>query len=175
MTKSLLLMRHGKSSWKDKDLPDKKRPLKKRGAEGAEAVGEILKASKLVPELILCSPAKRTEQTAEIVAKKSGYKGDIKFQEPLYMAEPSTIMHALQDLSDKLDRVMVIGHNPGLEALLQILDGKVDSMPTGSLAFLNLDIKSWKDLSFDSNGELIRFWDAEHEDRKEKRDKKDKH
>jgi len=83
--------------------------------------------------------------------------------------------------------VMIVGHNPGLEALLQLLDGKVDSLPTGSLAYLVLDIKHWADLTKSTAGELISFWEPDEikleemeekmtkdKDKKEKKDKKDK-
>ncbi len=143
--------------------------------------------AELVPQVILSSPAQRAKQTAELVAEESKFKGELKFVESYYMGEPEDYIAALKELPDEIERVMIVGHNPGLEALLQLLDGKVDSLPTGSLAYLVLDIKHWADLTKSTAGELISFWEPDEikleemeekmtkdKDKKEKKDKKDK-
>ncbi|MGI6251191.1 MAG: SixA phosphatase family protein [Anaerolineaceae bacterium] len=172
MTKTLLLMRHAKSSWKDKTIPDIKRPLKKRGEEAAAQVGETLKKHELTPQLILTSPAKRAHATAEIVAKKSGYKGDVEVVDEFYMAEPAVFFQKLMTLDEKYDRVMVVAHNPGLEALLQILDGQINSLPTGALADIKLDVQTWADIGLTAGGTVIAFWDPENDPKRKKKDKK---
>jgi len=182
MSKTLLLMRHAKSSWKDKSLKDELRPLKNRGELAAAAMGVILKENELVPQLILSSPAVRARRTADIVAKKCGYKHNIQDVPAFYMAEPPVFFETLKTLDDKLERVLVVAHNPGLEALLQHLDGHVDALPTGALAYLNLDIHHWSELDPSTNADLIGFWDPESDHAKEiedemakdKKDKKDK-
>ena len=163
MTKTLLLMRHGKSSWKDKKIPDYERPLKKRGKAAAVEIGNILRENELIPQAILSSPASRASETAEIVAKESGFAGKITFIDSFYMAEPDVYIDYLKSLDDSLERVMVVSHNPGLEAFMQLLDGRLEALPTGSMAYLCLDINHWSDLSFETDAELIGFWDAETE------------
>lgn len=166
MTKTLLLMRHAKSSWKDKSLPDIKRPLKKRGEEAAERIGRTLRDTGFVPNLIISSPAKRTRQTAEIVAKTAHYKGEIEYVDSFYMGEPNDFYARLKKLPREADKVMVVGHNPGLEALLQHLDGHVDALPTGALALLKLDLKDWSELDMSTAGQLIAFWDPSRDEKK---------
>jgi len=184
MTKTLLILRHAKSSWKNEKLKDFDRPLKRRGEESAKLIGKVLMMAELVPQVILSSPAQRAKQTVELVAEESKFKGELKFVESYYMGEPDDYITALKELPDEIERVMIVGHNPGLEALLQLLDGKVDSLPTGSLAYLVLDIKHWSDLTKSTVGVLISFWEADEIDLKEmeekmgkdkdKKDKKDK-
>jgi len=161
MTKTLLILRHAKSSWKNEKLKDFDRPLKRRGEESAKLIGKVLMMAELVPQVILSSPAQRAKQTVELVAEESKFKGELKFVESYYMGEPDDYITALKELPDEIERVMIVGHNPGLEALLQLLDGKVDSLPTGSLAYLVLDIKHWADLTKSTAGELISFWEPD--------------
>ncbi len=181
MTKTLLILRHAKSSWKNEKLKDFDRPLKRRGEEAASLMGKVLEMAELVPQVILTSPAERAKQTAELVAAESKFKGGLTFVDSFYMGEPENYIKELQGLPDELERVMVVGHNPGLEALLQMLDGKVSSLTTGSLAYVVLDIKHWADLTKATTGELISFWEPDEIDLKEMeekmgkdKDKKDK-
>lgn len=173
MTKTLLIMRHGKSSWKDKSLPDIKRPLKKRGEEDSEVIGKILKHKKLLPNVILTSPAKRARQTAEIVAKEAGIPKRVKLVDTLYMAEVQDIFNVLRDLEGNPNRVMIVGHNPGLEAVLQMLNGCAESLPTGAMAHLRLAVDDWKTLSIDTTGEMADFWNPESEGFEKNADLKD--
>ena len=151
-------MRHAKSSWKEAEIPDHERPLKKRGYKDAEKMGKLLKNKKLIPDLIISSTAERAEKTADEVAKASKYENEIVFTDSLYMAEPSDIMNALKEHAKKQKCVMIIGHNPGLEAFLQILTGKVESLPTASIAYLTVKIDKWSDLSGDNEIKLKNLW-----------------
>lgn len=172
MTKTLLLLRHGKSSWKDKSLPDFKRPLKKRGEEASEAIGKILKNKKLLPDVILTSPAKRAKSTAEIAAKEAGISKRVQEVDALYMAEVRDIFEALRQLEGNPDLVMVVGHNPGLEAALQVLSGHIESLPTGAMACLRLEVEDWKTLSLDTTSELVDFWNPEDDHKEDKKEDK---
>ena len=191
MTKTLLLMRHGKSSWKDKKIPDYERPLKKRGKAASAEIGKILRENELIPQAILSSPALRASETAEIVAKESGFPGKVTFIDSFYMAEPDVYIDYLKGLDDSLERVMIVSHNPGLEAFMQLLDGRLEALPTGSMVYLCLNINHWSNLSFETDAEMIGFWDPETElehkkevlekreremakDKKDKTDKKEK-
>lgn len=164
MTKTLLLMRHGKSSWKEKGLADEKRPLKKRGVESATMIGRTLKVNELVPELILSSPAKRARSTAEVVARESHFPEKVELVDSFYMGEPEDYIQKLRSLSPEINRVLVVGHNPGLEALLQLLDNHINAMPTGSLAIVKLNLPSWDAMTMETDGNIIAFWDPEQKD-----------
>lgn len=171
MTKTLMLLRHAKSSWKDKQLKDFDRPLKKKGEETAELIGKILAHDELLPDIVFCSPAKRAKETVEIVNKHAGYKGSTQYIDALYMGEPSDYIQALRELPDQVNSVMVVGHNPGLEALLQLLEGKVNVLSTGALATLDLELTHWIDLNPSTVGKLTKFWDPDEMDLKEVEEK----
>jgi phosphohistidine phosphatase len=155
--KTLLLMRHGKSSWKDSSLPDYERPLKKRGKKDSAKMGKLLMEENILPKLILCSSAKRARQTAEILMEESHFSGKIKYLESFYMSEPETYVEKLRKLSDTAS-VMIIAHNPGLETFLQMLVDEIDSLPTAAIAQLELPINEWKELDGDTHANLINLW-----------------
>ncbi|GAP22046.1 SixA phosphatase family protein [Leptolinea tardivitalis] len=153
--KTLLLMRHAKSSWKHPELPDQDRPLNKRGEKDSPHMGKFLREKELVPQLILASPAKRVTQTIDGMLTKMNFKGKVEYIDSLYLAEPAAYLSTLQTVPDKFDRVLIVGHNPGLEGLLQILSGQVESLPTASVAHLMLPIDHWSDLKEETRGELV--------------------
>ena len=156
--KRLLLMRHAKSSWSDSDITDKERPLKKKGKKDAAAMGKMLKAKKLEPDLILSSTALRAKETAEILAATCKCKKEVIYLDSLYMAEPSDILQAIEKNGKDKKTVMVIGHNPGLEAFLQIANGKVESLPTASIAYLTAPIDNWSKLDKGDTVKLKKLW-----------------
>lgn len=156
--KKLLIMRHAKSSWKDAEIPDHERPLKKRGLKDAAYIGKVLKNKELVPDKIISSNAVRAADTAAIVADKCGYKKEIDYTDKLYMAESGAILELIHGQPDSIKVLMVIGHNPGMEALVQVLSRKVESLSTASVAYFQTDIKSWKDLKQDPKLKLKKFW-----------------
>ena len=150
--KTLLLMRHGKSLFKDSDVPDFERPLSKRGEKDSVRMGKQLKEKDLVPDVILSSTAVRAARSAEATAEKCGYKGEIVYINDLFLGEPETYLTALNGLNDEdTNTVLVVGHNPGLESLLQMLTDKVKSLPTGAVAILKVPVRSWKAV----NGDII--------------------
>ncbi|MEI8132013.1 MAG: histidine phosphatase family protein [Leptolinea sp.] len=153
--KTLLLMRHAKSSWKHADLSDQDRPLNKRGEKDAPHMGKFIREKELIPQIILASPAKRVSQTIDGMVGKMGFKGEVEYIDSLYLAEPSAYLATLHDIPDNFERVMVVGHNPGLEGLLQILSGQVESLPTASIAHLVLPIEHWTDINGTTRGELV--------------------
>jgi phosphohistidine phosphatase len=156
--KTLLLMRHAKSNWKETDLADHERPLNNRGQKDAPRMGSILLDRELVPQQLLSSSALRARETAEAVAKVSGFQGEIGYLDRLYLAEAEEYMTVLRELQDTIERVMVIGHNPGLETLLQLLTNRTESLPTAVIAHLILPIQHWNELTSNTQGELIDIW-----------------
>jgi phosphohistidine phosphatase len=153
--KTLLIMRHAKSSWKEEGQHDHERPLNKRGKRDAPRMGEWLRAESLEPDLIVCSSAVRARKTAEAVAEASRFGGEIEISANLYAAEPEAYFGVLSALPDKPQRVLVIGHNPGLEQLVNDLTGEAVSMSTAAIAQVTLPIKHWSELDETIEGQLV--------------------
>jgi phosphohistidine phosphatase len=160
--KTLMLLRHAKSSWADEDLDDHDRPLDPRGEEAAPAMGRLMAEQGLVPELILSSTALRARATAELVASASGFTGEIRLSEELYLAPAGvlldTVRLAVCGAGDDVSRLLVIAHNPGLENLVAILSGRPERFPTAALAVFDLDIDSWNDLELGVATRLRGLW-----------------
>jgi phosphohistidine phosphatase len=156
--KTLLLMRHGKSSWKDDSLSDHERPLKKSGRRDTKRIAQEIEKNDLYPHIILSSSAARAKETAEILMDTLGFENRIIFSDQLYMAEPEDFIDVLSQLDDDYDTVLVIGHNPGMEAFIQIIDGEIETLPTAGLGQLVLVLDSWQDISLDTIGELVGLW-----------------
>lgn len=154
INKELLLLRHGKSDW-NTDTTDFYRPLNKRGKRNAQQMGKWLKEKKLAPDLIISSPALRALSTAEIVCHEIGSPiNSIKTEDSIYEASLADLRLILFQIPDSVQRLLLVGHNPGFESLLSDLapditisgDGKL--MPTAALAYLQLDTQ-WSSLQGD--------------------------
>ena len=156
--KTLLLLRHAKSSWKQSELADHDRPLNKRGKQTAPRMGALLQDEDLIPDLIVCSTAVRAHTTALLVAKACTYIGEINQTRTLYLAEPEDYVEVLRQVAEKHTRVLVVGHNPGLEALIEELTDEAMAMPTAALAYLELSLKRWKDLDMNTECKLVNMW-----------------
>jgi phosphohistidine phosphatase len=156
--KTLLLLRHAKSCWKDGDLDDHDRPLNKRGKRDAPRMGKLLRDENLVPDLILCSSAKRTRRTAELVAKAAEYRGETRLTGELYEANAGRLLGAIHSLPDSTQRVLLIGHNPGLEELLEAVTGSYRPLTTGALAWLEFTSDSWQEIKPEYRAELKHLW-----------------
>jgi len=156
--KTLLVLRHAKSSWEDASLSDHDRPLKRRGREDAPRVGALLHDEELEPGAIITSSARRAVETSKIVAAESGFEGQIIISEDLYHADPETYLEALREHGDAHGIVMVVGHNPGVEDLVEQLTGEWHRMPTAALAEIRLEIDAWSALRDDVSGRLMNLW-----------------
>ncbi len=144
--KTLFILRHAKSSWDNANLADFDRPLNKRGLETAPLVGDTIRKNKFQIDSIICSPAKRAEQTAVLVRETAQIKADIHFDDRIYEASPHRLLQIASELSDEITSAMLVGHNPGLEGLLKMLTHEVEAMPTAALAVIDLKIGSWKEI-----------------------------
>jgi len=154
MNKELLLLRHGKSDW-NTDTSDFNRPLNNRGKRNAQEMGEWLNEQQLLPDLIISSSANRALSTAKIVCKSLSLPSHtIKTDDLIYEARLADLRQALLQTPDSVHRLLLVGHNPGLEYLLSYLapdisiaaDGKL--MPTAALAYLEVDAQ-WSSLQGD--------------------------
>ena len=156
--KTLLLLRHAKSSWKHPELADHDRPLNKRGRRDAPRMGDLLNDMGLVPDLIVSSTAARARSTAEAVAERCANAGPLHLTHDLYHADPATGLEVVREYARDETSVMWVGHNPGLEWCLHLLTGRDDAMPTAALAHVQLDIAEWPDLDESAEGELAQLW-----------------
>ena len=156
--KTLMLLRHAKSSWDDETLDDHDRPLNKRGKKIAPKMGEHLRAKGLLPNLIVTSTAKRARSTAKLVAEAGGYRGEVRRDPALYLAPPDVYVRLASSTDDGIERLMLVGHNPGIEACVDILCGTEEVMPTAGLAVISAPIASWSELTLQVRCKLESFW-----------------
>jgi len=142
--KTLYLLRHAKSSWDDASLPDRDRPLEARGGRDAAKMSQRWSQRIEKPALIMSSPAARAFETAKVVARGLDYKTkEIAIDERLYAATEVTLLAVIEALDDKLDRVMLVGHNPGLVELAHHFDSGITHMPTCALVEFRFEAGSW--------------------------------
>jgi phosphohistidine phosphatase len=153
-SKRLFILRHAKSSWDDPGLADHERPLAPRGRRAVEAIAAHVNAAGIAPELVLCSSARRTRETLEGVA----VGGEHVIESDLYGASCEEVLERLHRVPEEVGSVMLVGHNPTLQALvLRLSDGDAAAdashlaevrrkFPTGALATLTFD-GTWEELS----------------------------
>ena len=156
--KTLLLLRHGKSSWSDESLADHDRPLKKRGRRAAQHMGRLLLERQLVPDSVLTSTAVRTRDTADLMAGTAGYLGTILAITELYHAEPAVLAEVVSRITADWKTVLIVGHNPGLEDWLMQLVEERHEFPTAALAWIELPIENWSELTRETRGTLRGLW-----------------
>ncbi len=156
--KTLLLLRHAKSSWGNDALADFDRPLNDRGRRDAPRMGQLLKSLDLTPDLIITSTAARAATTAERVAGAGSFDGEIVYTDDLYLADPETYIELARQTNDDVATLMMVGHNPGIEMLVEQISGRDEPMPTAALACLRLSIDSWREISPDGTYKLEGVW-----------------
>jgi len=149
--KTIYLVRHAKSSWKNPRLSDFDRPLNKRGKNDAPRIGKLLSKKQIKPDLIISSPAKRAKKTALEIVEKIGYPvKKIVFEDEIYEASERTLLSILKKLDDRLESVMIFAHNPGLTQLNNFISNQyIDNIPTCGVVALESD-KSWKEIGKNS-------------------------
>lgn len=147
--KTIYLVRHAKSSWDDDTLPDRLRPLNKRGHKNAVDMAARMAALKVKIDLMVSSPAKRALTTANYFAEELGYDAfDISIDERMYFCGTKGMINVLKDLPDDLTKVMLVGHNPDISELLKMLTGQkfLDPMTTSNIAKLQMRLPAWKEI-----------------------------
>lgn len=155
--KNVYLIRHAKSDWSDESKSDFERGLNKRGKKAILIMANALKEKKVMPDLILCSSAKRTKLTAKGLAKEMDYTGEIKYTDTLYMTEPETVMTLIHDIDDKYTTLFIIGHNPETTELSNMLtNAYIDNVPTLGLVAIQFSVDCWKNLKI-GEGKLTFF------------------
>jgi phosphohistidine phosphatase len=156
--KTLLLLRHAKSSWDNAGLTDYNRPLNDRGRRDAPRMGKLIRREGLTPNLMLSSSAKRAATTAELVALEFSLTSEIRYTESLYLAEPETYIVLARQVSDDIESIMMVGHNPGIQELVEWLTGQDERMATATLAYIRAPIQKWSELAGGKQYELAGIW-----------------
>jgi phosphohistidine phosphatase len=160
--KTLTLLRHAKSGWETPSLSDFDRPLNARGRQAARAMGRELKALGLGWDCILASPAARVTETLAELAESYGPVGAV-YDRRVYLATPELLLELVRETYDGVARLLVVGHNPGMERLALRLsrggtlhDEIALKYPTGALAEIALPAGRWRDVA-EGSGTVARF------------------
>ena len=153
--KTLLLLRHAKSSWKDTSLADHDRPLKKRGRKAAPRMGRWLIENGLRPDHALCSTATRARETLQLV--QSEWSGNVpaSTHAELYHCDVAQMINVLREVAEPAASVLVVGHNPDLELFVEHVTGQSERLSTGALARIELDLSDWSELTDATRGTLV--------------------
>ena len=164
--RELIVLRHAKSSWDDIDIRDHDRQLASRGIEAAKRMGALILKRGWVPDRIICSTAARTKQTLELARADWPTEPpiDTTMLATLYLASPLRLFEIVREQPDEAQRLLVIGHNPGLHGFLTRLAGHGDKadlanlnvkFPTAALAAVALEIESWQELEWNAGRLLV--------------------
>lgn len=156
---TLSLLRHAKSSWNNPTLPDRDRPLAKRGQTDAPLMGKAMAERGIDPELILCSSARRTRDTLDLVLPELRVEPKVVYEDVLYHASPDEMLVMLRGIKPGSSRIMLVGHNPEIQALALDLTGSGpkhirdrlrEKYPTAGLAVINFASGLWSNISVNS-------------------------
>lgn len=167
--KTLYLLRHAKSDWSDGALSDHARPLNPRGKAAAPLMARYLTKKRYKPSLILCSTARRTVETFDLIRPSLLPDVTVRYEDALYLAEWRRLLERVRWIDEPCAAAMIVGHNPGMEQLAQALAGAGQSAaetsrreamsqkyPTAALAVLKFDVDAWKKIA-ERTGRLVDF------------------
>lgn len=153
MGKRLFLLRHAKSSWSEGRIADVDRPLSARGEKAARMMGRYMAKLRLDPELVLCSPSQRTRDTLALIGKSLDGQFEVVVEPRVYLAEPRALLALVRATPDHVERLMLVGHDPGLPGLAlalikgqegALVDRLKEKFPTGALAVLSSESATWR-------------------------------
>ena len=161
--KTLTLLRHAKSAWDDPIARDFDRPLNARGRKAARTIGREMRAQGLEFERVIASPAARVIETIGDVEEGYGRALEPDYDERIYLASTNTLLEVVRGVEDGVDRLLIVGHNPGLEKLALLLtDGGparaeiATKYPTAAIAEISLPVERWSEVG-EGIGTIARF------------------
>jgi Phosphohistidine phosphatase SixA len=145
--KSVILIRHAKSSWAEIGLSDFDRPLNDRGKEDAPRMAKRLLDKAVAIDAFISSPAKRAKKTASLfISEYGGHKDDLILVPELYHAGADAFFHAIAQAPSRAKTIAVFSHNPGITDFAnQLTDARVDDMPTCAMFAVRADIANWNE------------------------------
>jgi phosphohistidine phosphatase len=146
--KQLIIVRHGKSSWKYENIEDFDRHLKEKGIHDVFTMAKRLDKQHLKPDLMITSPAIRAFHTANIMARTLDYPLDrIQIQKAFYPGRADDIIQIINKADDNLDSIMIFGHNPAFTNVANyFLQEDIEKLPTSGIAKVRLETNSWKNI-----------------------------
>ena len=145
--KTLLLLRHAKAENPTAGSSDINRALNERGQKEAQAIGTFIRKQNLTFELVLCSPAVRARETAELVLAAAEVTANVRYDQRIYEASPRQLLEIISEVEEDKSAVLLVGHNPGMEDLLSALTATGESMATGTLAKIDFNFDEWSRLT----------------------------
>lgn len=160
--KTLLLLRHAKSSLIDPTLSDNMRPLTYQGKQDVYIIGKFLKNKKLIPDSIICSTAKRAVETSKLIAEYVNYHNEIQLSNLLYQTTAKDYINVISKMSNRYNMILLVGHNPILENLVEIITNELRIMKTCSLVHIVLAINSWVEIKTQTKGKLIELFNIKN-------------
>jgi phosphohistidine phosphatase len=155
--KSLLLLRHAKTSDNNASISDGMRPLSDSGKYDVYKMSKFLKNNKLIPSLIISSSAKRAKDTSNLLAESIGYNKDILLSELLYKTNAKHYINVISKISNNINMVLLVGHNPILENLIELITNELIIMETCSLVHILLPMTTWIEIKKNPKGKLIKL------------------
>lgn len=153
---TLIVLRHAKAAHVP-GLADRERPLTDRGRQDAERAGETLKRMGLSPDLVLCSPATRTTQTAELALAGLGSTPPVHFDGEIYEAYPDELLELVGRTDGEVSTLLLVGHNPGVHELVMSLALARDDEGFPPGAFAVMETGPWAGLG-PGDGRMIGRW-----------------
>jgi len=164
----LLLLRHAKSDW-SQDADDHDRPLSERGRKAGPEVARYMNSKDYLPEAVLCSTARRTRETLDLLLAAWRKKPAVRYERGIYLAECPALLATLKKAPAQASPLLLVGHNPGIEQLALALTHQpsdaterarlkrlTQKFPTAALAVLDFEIASWRNLK-PSLGRLVEY------------------
>ena len=145
MKRTLVLIRHTKSDWGDFSQPDFDRPIRKDRTDDAKNMASELKALGIKPDLIICSPAKRTRQTVDYFCDKLKYDiSKVQFDKRIYESMAEDVLGVIRETKPEVKTLLVVGHNPSLTDLANMFaENSISEVPTTGVVWLEFGIKTW--------------------------------
>ena len=151
-------MRHALASHRSSTRSDHDRPLLPLGRKAAYYIGFCLTKQKIIPDTIISSTALRAKETVESVLDASAVNLQVSFSKELYLADINSLIKQLNQLPQKTNIAMLVGHNPGLGHFLNMTCRDFQSMEPGACAQIQFNIPGWGELKEHTNGKLINYW-----------------
>jgi phosphohistidine phosphatase len=144
MMKTLLLMRHAKSSWADAGQPDFERPLNERGRMAAPLMGRYLRRQAMQFDAVVCSPAARARETVALTLAAAQANCAVRYDARIYEASAARLLAVVNETPEPATALLLVGHNPGMEDFVRLLTGAQERMPTAAIACITINTDAWR-------------------------------
>ncbi|HEY6229891.1 MAG TPA: histidine phosphatase family protein [Pyrinomonadaceae bacterium] len=145
--KTLLLLRHAKPENLAPGSNDSERKLTEAGRNQARALGGCLRQKQLKPDLVLCSPAARARETAELVISSAEQSCPLHYDPAIYESGPETLVQLVSQIDDSASLVLLVGHNPAIAELTTLLTNSVKPFSPGTMAKIDFDVSGWAEVT----------------------------